>query len=97
MPASIDENEKYDKETGAEIHIVQNKDAVSYRIHGIDAEPFEIETIADGSCGNNYKTCAKLWLKSGRTLDREEKDAYHITGEFWRWVRLVIHLLKRFS
>ena len=82
LPVQIDENTRYDKKSDNHIHIIQNKDAASYRIHGTNAEPFEIETISDGSCGNNNgKTCGRLWLKDGRELDREEQAQYIITGK----------------
>ena len=81
LPVEVDENERRDRESNDPIQTIQNKEAMSYNIHGVDSEQFEIETINDGSCGNNYKTCGKLWLKSGVTLDREEKEVYQITGE----------------
>ena len=57
---------------------VQSKDAYDYRIHGADAAQFDIDTITDGSCGNAGKSCAKIWLRDGVTLDREEKAQYSI-------------------
>ena len=46
MPKEVDENAFYDKtsrDTKGHIDIIQNKDAVDYRMHGIDAQQFELE------------------------------------------------------
>ena len=63
---------------GQYVNQVQSKEAFDYRIHGADAANFDIETITDGSCGNGGKSCAKIWLQDGVTLDREEKAQYSI-------------------
>ena len=82
LPVSVDENTAYDKKSNNQIYTIQNEEAEEYKIHGVDAEPFYMQTINDGSCGTNKgRTCGRLWLKDGVELDREEQSEYTITGK----------------
>jgi hypothetical protein len=82
LPVTVDENTAYDKKSNNEIYTIQNVDAEEYKIHGVDSDPFFMETISDGNCNTNKgRTCGRLWLKNGVELDREQQAEYTITVE----------------